>query len=86
VLHVTARQRGAATSKMWSFAFAVQNNAWTTALVGAVRNLFTPDASPAWTAAVSAGPANNTFRVACTGAAGATIDWLGSIEILKVAA
>jgi hypothetical protein len=86
VLNVAARQRGAAASTMWSFAFCVQNNAGTTGLVGTVRNLITPDASPTWACAVAADAANNTFRVTCTGAAGATIDWLGSVDVLKVAA
>ena len=86
VLHVAARDRNSGASKMWTFAFALQRSGATTALVGAVRNLFTPDATPPWTCAVSADATNNSFRVACTGAASTTIDWLGSIEVLKVAA
>jgi hypothetical protein len=86
VLNVVARQRTlTGPSKCWSFAFGVQNNNGTTALIGGVQNLITPVASPAWTCTVTADDPNDAIKVQCVGTSGATIDWEGSLDVVRAA-
>ena len=87
ILNVVARQRENGSSKIWSFAFGVQNYNGATNLIGTggVRNLITPDASPAWTCTVTADDTNDALKVSCVGASGATIDWEGSLEVVRAA-
>lgn len=63
---------------------AIDNNAGTTALAGAVSSLATIEDQAAWDVTIDADDTNDALRIRVTGAASKTIRWVALITLVEV--